>query len=266
MKYGMPTLIELGTIRAHAELARKLSLDFIEINMSFPEYTPSAIDIGELRAIAREYGVFYTIHADEYLNPFDFEYEVSECYFSVMKRTLEVARQIGARVVNLHLQKGIYITLPDKVVLLTDIRREQYLRRVREFIALCERTLEGTDIIIAIENVDTNPFSKSQLEALEYFMASDRFALTLDTGHEMKLGFADTPVFLAYPEKVRHMHLHDYKDGKPHLALGEGEVDIDGRLTMVRGDTCLVEVKTVSGLLTSVDYLNQSRNFNTGKR
>ena len=257
MKYGMPTLVELDSLKAHAELAKELSLDFIEINMSFPEYTPSALDTAEASAIAKEYGIFYTIHADEYLNPFDFNPEISECYFSVMKKTIDTAKAIGARVINLHLQKGIYVTLPGRVILLTNVKRKEYLSRVSDFIKMCEQALSGTEIKIAIENVDSNPFSSSQIEALEMFMRSDAFALTLDVGHECMLDYKDTHVFEAYPEKIRHMHLHDCKDKRPHLELGVGEVDIEGKLALLKGDTCLIEVKTVDGLYKSVDYLRK---------
>lgn len=257
MKFGMPTLVELNGLASHAELAKELSLEFIEINMSFPEYTPGVFNTEEARAIAERYGVFYTIHADEYLNPFDFNPEVSDCYFSVMRKTIAVAKSIGARVINLHLQKGIYVTLPGRVILLTNVKREEYLSRVAEFINMCEEELRGTDIKVAIENVDSNPFSLSQIEALGMFMKSDVFALTLDVGHECMLDYKDTPIFEKYPEKVLHMHLHDCKDKKPHLELGVGNVDIEGKLALLCGETCLIEVKTVDGLRKSVEYLKK---------
>lgn len=257
MKFGMPTLVECESLEACAGVASELALDFVEINMSFPEYTPGNFDISEAKRIAGKYGLFYTIHADEYLNPFDFNREVSECYFSVMRKTIRCALEISAKVINLHLQKGIYVTLPGKVILLSDVRRDEYMTRVRDFIELCEQEIGDSDLKIAIENVDSNPFTVSQLEALELFMQSPVFALTCDTGHECMLNYTDTPVFMKYPEKIVHMHLHDCKDKKPHLPLGVGEVDIDGKMATLKGETCLIEVKTVSGLVESVEYLRK---------
>ena len=259
MKLGMPNLVECASLRECAELAKECGLDFIEINMSFPEYTPDAFDTEEALRIKEEYGLFYTIHVDEALNPFDFNPDVSKCYFEVMRKTLAVAKKIGSKVLNLHLQKGIYVTLPERVVLWTNVYKDQYLKSVRDFIAMCEGELYGTDIKIAIENVDSNPFSNSQTEALSLFMKSEKFALTLDTGHECKLKYEDSHVYEKYPDKLFHLHLHDCKSGSPHLPLGVGEVDIEKKLSALKGDTCLIEVKTVSGLRESVEYFKRRK-------
>ncbi len=258
MKFGLPTLVECKSIRECAELAGELGLDFVEINMSFPDYTAGRLNIEELREIAEEYGIFYTIHADEALNPFDFNCKVSECYFDVFRDTLKVAKAISAPVVNLHLQKGIYVTLPERVILLTDVYFEEYRRRVVEFIDMCDSELRGSITKVAIENVDSNPFSTSQLTMLPDFLKSRSFGLTLDTGHEMCLDYKDTHVFEKYGESVIHMHLHDCKGKKPHLALGDGDIDVLKKLSMLTEDaTCLIEVKTIDGLRKSVDYLKR---------
>ena len=38
MQYGMPTLIENKTLAENISLCKELGLDFIELNMNFPEY------------------------------------------------------------------------------------------------------------------------------------------------------------------------------------------------------------------------------------
>ena len=257
MKFGMPTLVELDTLEQHAKLASELSLQFIEINMSFPQYTAGALDIELLNQLSERYGVFYTIHADEFLNPFDFNPKVSTSYFDIMRDTISVARSIGAKIINLHLQKGIYVTLPERVILLTDVYEALYLDTVKRFIAMCEEEIADSGIRIAIENVDTNAFTVSQLKAIDMFMKSDAFALTLDTGHEFALGFCDAHVYAKYPEKLLHMHLHDCIGKKPHQALGDGDVNISDKVALLRGETCLIEVKTVDGLLKSVEYIKR---------
>lgn len=257
MKFGMPTLVECADIYECIEVAKECGLDFIEINTSFPQYQPHRLDPAALKTLAEQNGIFYTIHADEQLNPFDFNPTVSACYFSVMRDTIRFAKDIGATVVNLHLLKGVYVTLPDRVVLLSDVYRDEYITRVKEFISMCEREIGDSDLKIAIENVDTNPFTDAQLQALELFMQSPVFALTLDTGHEYCLNLADSHVFEKYPEKLVHLHLHDALGTKCHLPLGTGEVDIKKKLALLKGGTCLVEVKTVSGLERSIDFLER---------
>ena len=256
MKYGMPTLVECAGIEECATLAYECGLDFIEINMSFPQYLPSALDPELLRRIKEEKKLFFTIHADEQLNPFDFNEKVSACYFDVMRDTIRFAKDFGVPVINMHLLKGVYVTLPGQVILLTDVYKEEYFTRVREFVKMCEEEIGDAPLKIAIENVDSNPFTKSQIEALEIFMASDKFALTLDTGHELCLGFVDSFVFEKYPRKLLHMHLHDAKGKSAHLPLGTAEVDIEEKLSKLPDDkTCLIEVKTAIGLRESIENL-----------
>ena len=255
MKFGMPTLIECKNIDDCVAVARKCGLDFVEINMSFPEYYPHNLDVDKIKELSAESRVGYTIHADEMLNPFDFNDTVSDCYFKVMKDTISFAKKIGATVINMHLLKGVYVTLPDKVVLLSDVYFEKYIEKVGQFVKMCEKEVGESNIKIAIENVDSNPFTESQLASLELFLGSPVFALTLDVGHEVCLGNKDTHVFKKYPDKIRHLHLHDSDGKKPHLALGDGTLDVIGKIKDFGGETCLLEVKTIEGLKKSVEYL-----------
>ena len=258
MKFGMPTLVECNDLYNCVKVAREHKLDFIEINTSFPNYNPRNLDVDFLLDAKRD-GLFYTIHADEGLNPFDFHPMVSECYFDIMREHIALAKKLGVPVINMHLMKGVYVTLPEKVILLTDVYKEEYIENVKRFIKMCEEEIGDSGVKIAIENVDSNPFTKSQIEALEYFMDSDVFALTLDVGHDDCLGGKDYFVFEKYKDKLIHMHLHD-SDGKhAHLPLGEGKVDVLGKIGLLSGDkTCLVEVKTVAGLEVSLEFLRKN--------
>ena len=262
MKFGLPTLVECKDIDECAELAERLGLDFIEINMSFPQYQVAALDIEHLKRLSEERGVFYTIHADEQMNPFDFNADVSRCYFGIMKEYIAFAKELRIPVINMHLLKGVYVTLPGEVILLTDVYRDSYIERVKEFIAMCEEEIGDAPLKIAIENVDANPFTTSQHEALKYFMNSPVFALTLDIGHDTCLDHTDRAVFSKYPDKLVHLHLHDSNGKSAHLPLGTAAVNVGETLSLLKcGDTCLVEVKTINGLYKSVDYLKSQELF-----
>ena len=258
MKFGMPTLVECKDINECAAVATECGLDFVEINMSFPQYQPQALDSNLLCELTKKHGIGYTIHADEMLNPFDFNDTVSDCYFEVMKDTISFAKKIGATVINMHLLKGVYVTLPDRVVLLGDVYFEKYIEKVGQFVKMCENEIGDSNLKIAIENVDSNPFTQSQIKALDIMLQSDVFGLTLDTGHEYCLGFKDSPIFEKYSEKLIHMHLHDAVSKSAHLPLGSGGVDITGSIFKLPTDrSCLIEVKTIDGLKESVKYLRK---------
>jgi sugar phosphate isomerase/epimerase len=174
-----------------------------------------------------------------------------------MKECIGMAKALNIPVINMHLLKGVYVTLPGKVILLSDVYLEKYLDNVRSFISMCEEEIGKSDLMICIENVDSNPFTSSQVRALELFMSSPVFALTLDVGHMECLSGKDSYIFEKYADKLYHMHLHD-SDGKScHLALGDGRVDILSKIEKLKGNTCLVEVKTLDGLGASTKYLQK---------
>ena len=108
MKFGMPALVECKDVYDCIDVAKKNGLDFVEINMSFPQYLPQSVDIPRLKAALLENEIFLTIHADEQLNPFDFNASVSKCYFDVMRSSIRFALELGIPVINMHLLKGVY--------------------------------------------------------------------------------------------------------------------------------------------------------------
>ncbi len=262
MKFGMPALVECADIYDCLKVADSLELDFVEMNSSFPQYLPKRLDVPRLKELKNKSGIFYTMHADEQMNLFDFNPAVSDAYFLCMRELLELARELDMPVINLHLLKGVYVTLPQKVILLSDVYKDEYISTVKRFINMAEDLTRGTNVRIAIENVDTNPFTSSQLDALELFMKSRAFALTLDVGHEMCLGYKDTPVFNKHKNKITHIHLHDCDGTHPHLPLGEGIVNIGEKLSVLDdAETCVIEVKTIAGLKKSTEYLKNKKYF-----
>ncbi|MNC56782.1 hypothetical protein D3C75_1064020 [compost metagenome] len=73
-------------------------------------------------------------------------------------------------------------------------------------------------------------------------------------GHDAKAGFAEGPVFAAYPERLMHMHLHDFDGKQDHARLYTGQVPINDRLALAesKGIPVVVEVKTGEALEASI--------------
>lgn len=81
MQFGMPTLIENRTLADNIQLCRKLNLQFIELNMNFPEYQTDKLEhTEEFFRAADEAGIYYTIHLDENLNIADFNMLAANAY------------------------------------------------------------------------------------------------------------------------------------------------------------------------------------------
>lgn len=259
MQFGMPTLIEIKSIEACARLCSELGLGFIELNMNFPEYQADRLDVVLLRQIAEIYGIYYTIHLEEGLNPWDFNSRVANAYIETVLQTIEISKQLNAPVLNMHLSKGVYFTLPEKKVYLFEEYSDTYLARVTEFRHLCETAISGEDIMICVENADgyfSLPFILKGLDAL---IGSPAFAITFDIGHSALFGGADEPVILSRANKLRHMHIHDATERHPHLPLGRGELDLPKYFRLAARHNCRVvlETKTVAGLKQSVEWIKK---------
>ena len=165
MQFGMPTLIENKTLLDNINLCSRLNLDFIELNMNFPEYqleqlerTDFLLEEGERKKI------YFTIHLDENLNIADFNNLVSDAYLETVRRTIDVAKKLvplckkyGNKnqplTLNMHMNHGIYITLPDRKVRMYEHDFETYINSFRRFKTKCEEWIGGADIKIVVENV-----------------------------------------------------------------------------------------------------------------
>lgn len=259
MQFGMPTLIETNTLEACAVLCRELDLNFIELNMNLPQYQLQQIDISHFQATAKKYNIFYTIHLDENLDISDFNPYIADAYRRTAIETLELAKKLGVPVLNMHLSKGVYFSLPDRKAYLFDKYRDQYLKSMADFRALCEAAIGNCGIRICVENCDG--FHGFQKEALGILLESPVFGLTFDIGHNHGSAGIDEPYILARKERLCHMHIHDAMGKKNHMALGTGEMDINKYLTLAAEQDCRVvlETKTVQGLKQSVEWLRQNK-------
>lgn len=256
--FGMPTLIENRDIEENARLCHRLGLKFIELNMNFPEYQTDRLEkTDELLAAAERYGLFYTIHLDENLNIADFNPLVREAYLETVRRTVRTAAKLKAPVINMHMNHGIHITLPDRKVQLYERDFDTYIRFFREFRDLCTGETAGTGIRIAVENTDG--FRDYEREAIGLLLQSPVFGLTWDIGHSKAVNETDEAFLMQHEEALIHFHIHDGTTQPPanHLALGDGAIDLEARLDLAArlGCRCVLETKTVRALESSVGWL-----------
>ena len=111
---GMPTLLEAAGAEESAALCAELGLQFVELNMNLPEYAdPAHMDREKLCALREKYGVYFTLHLDVRLDGCDFNPLVRNAYQETLRRALELAQEAEMPIVNLHLNHGVYFTLPN---------------------------------------------------------------------------------------------------------------------------------------------------------
>ncbi len=253
--YGIPTLIETNTLNECAKLCVELRLGFIELNMNLPQYQLDKIDVDYFKSIADKYDIYYTIHLDENLNVCDFNSYVAEAYIKTVADTIEIAKKLDIKVLNMHMAKGVYFTLLDRKVLLFSEYKEQYFKSIIAFRNMCESDIGKNDIKICIENCDG--YEEFQKEAIELLLESNVFALTFDVGHNHGMGGTDEEFIMKHKDHLSHIHLHDALGRKNHLALGTGEMDIVKYINLAKEQNCRVvlETKTIDGLKQSVEWL-----------
>lgn len=271
IQFGMPTLIENRTLEDNIRLCHRLGLKFIELNMNFPEYQVDGLEqTDRLLQAAEEAGIYYTIHLDENLNIADFNPLVAEAYLETVRRMIVTAKKLlplaerfgaGSRplILNMHMNHGIHITLPDRKVQMYERDFETYMRSFAAFRSLCEEWIGDSRILIAVENTDG--FLDYEKKAIEYLLESPLFGLTWDIGHSKAVGEKDVPFLLKHRDRLVHFHIHDGTQDPPrnHLALGDGAIDLAERLKLADScrARCVLETKTAAALEKSVKWLRE---------
>ena len=165
---------------------------------------------------------------------------------------------------NMHMNPGIYITLPDRKVQMYERDFETYMRSFASFRSLCEEWIGKDDIRIAIENTDG--FRHYEKEAIRYLLGSPAFGMTWDIGHSKAVHETDVPFITEHQDRLIHFHIHDATEApaKNHLALGDGELDLAARLRLAaqRNARCVLETKTIEALKKSVAWLKEHQLLN----
>lgn len=272
MQFGMPTLIENHTLEENAALCEALGLRFIELNMNFPEYQVDRLEqTDELVRIAEQHHLYYTVHLDENLNIADFNPLVTKAYLETVRRSILAAKALlplrdrygdpaQPLTLNMHMHHGIYITLPDRKVQMYERNFETYMQSFAVFRSLCEEWIGDSSIMMAVENTDG--FRDYEKKAIAYLLESPKFGLTWDIGHSKAIREADVSFLMEHQGKLIHFHIHDGTETPPrnHLALGDGEIDLDARLKLAaeRNARCVLETKTISALKQSVRWLRNN--------
>ncbi len=255
MDFGMPFLMELDTVEDAARLCDELGLAFVELNANFPPCRTERLDAATLRVMKERYGIGFTLHVEEECDPFTFNPDVRRAWQDTLRASLRMSREAEMPIVNMHFPRGVYITLPTEKVFLYKRYREEFLASVRDLIVLAEEELNGSGVRLCIEN--TSGWQPHQREAIDLMLTSPVFGLTLDIGHSHGVSGADEDFFLARRSRLWHMHGHDARGKRCHLALGDGEIDLGDRFRLAKSCDARVvlETKTVAALTASVSRL-----------
>jgi len=276
LHFGMPTLIELNSLKENIELCKKLKLNFIELNMNIPLFSVLGIEdennfelkkiIEELNFYQKEFGIYFTIHLDENFNFADSNIYIKNAYLKTLKAVIKNSKKINCPIINMHLNKGIYFTLPTEKVFLFEKYKEEFNNSLEEFIKFCNCEISDSNIFISIENTDG--WTEFEKKSIEKILMNKNFSLTFDIGHSQAIGNIDQDFILKNKSKLKHFHIHDgtlpnaatKQFGKNHLQLGTGNINLKEKIYLAKetNSRCVIETKTVESLVESVKWITKS--------
>ena len=256
LKYGAPTMVEMETLEQAAQVCAELNLDFLELNINFPQYLLKELDAEKLKELSALHGIFYTLHLDDEMSIADFNPYIAQGYCQTVYDAIELSKTLGIRKLNMHMARGAKYTLPDRVIYFFEAYEKEYLERIRAFRETCEKRIGDSGITICVEN--TAGFLPFQQKAVELLLESPVFGLTFDIGHNYCAGDMDESFILTHKDRLKHFHIHDCLEGKKdHRTLGTGVLDVKRYLALAEelGCTAVVETKTVESLETSMGWI-----------
>jgi sugar phosphate isomerase/epimerase len=256
--FGMPTLVELNTFEENIALCRELSLDFIELNMNLPQFQTDKLDVAKLLEVQRESDIYFTFHLPEELDIANFNEKIKRAYLDIVKETIELAKAVEAPIINMHMNLGVYFTMPNYKIYLYGKYRKHYLDSMAEFCDFVDSWIGESTINISIENTGIYSF-KYITEAIEKLLNSKSFSLTWDVGHDHSAGEVDKEFIVSNLNRLKHMHLHDAIGKNNHLPIFSGDINIQDRLNtaITTGSSCVLETKTIEGLKKFVEKLRK---------
>ena len=263
---GMPALLELPSVEANVELSRKLGLSFVELNMNLPAFRPGALPAERLLALTEETGVGFTLHLPEEVDLASFHPSIREGHLHCCKNAIRWAGEFGVNLVNLHLNSGVYFSLPHRRVWIYEKHCDQFVSLLGNSFCKLGNLAQELGITVCIENTGNFSFGFVQT-ALDSLLKScgGWLGLTWDIGHDAAAGFNDTPVFEKFQDRIGHVHLHDCDGKLNHQVLFSGNVDVSAMLSLARklNVGVVIETKTAEALVESVRRLDERGLRNT---
>lgn len=190
-----------------------LGLQFAEIQMTEDFYREVETYV-ELRD---RLGIYYLCHGPREGDPNNAQ-GLKKDYLPKLMAIFPLMKRLQASLLNIHLWLDRRFVRNDVLSFKVDLLRE-LLAHARD-----------SGILICLENLSEGvPDFQIALEALP------ELYLTLDLGHAQLLTEVNRADALLerYPERIRHIHLHDNRGGGTpsadlHLPIGEGIIDFTG--------------------------------------
>ena len=249
MKLGVPQLFEYETIEDNFKLAKKLDLDFIELNLNFASCR-EALEKKEVQSLVNKYNIEITLHFYDEADLGSYD-EVVKAYLGLLDKYASLGKGF-VKQINIHLIPGPIVTIAGVKHYVYEKEYDSYIKRLVANLKEAEAICHKYAMNMVIENTDMTPAYQARVYQDLY---KEGFRFCYDIGHDhlsndIVLGLLKD-VNLPFDE----FHVHDAKNRSTcHLALSLGTLDIAKykRLAEKNNAYVVLEVKQESDLLSSV--------------
>ena len=248
MKLGMPILFEYNSILENIELAKKLNLDFIELNLNF-SYCREELEHNKDLSNQLQ-GLDTTIYFYDEADMATYD-EVFNGYFSLLKKYLKYTKKLNTKLLNVHLNEGPVVTISGEKNYIYDKEYNVYIERLIKNLRKIEKECNKYDIKLVIENIIIPPY----LEKTYQRLSKEGFNFNYDIGHDHT--YNDILKRLSQENKMNFLefHIHDSTKTKCHLELGTGELDLEYYKELAKDSYVVLEVKSSADLINSVSKI-----------
>ena len=237
--------IAVSTFSFGPEAVARDAMDFVTrhgfhgLELGSYTYWPQALvkaDRRYLRLQSAAHGVDLSIHfIHRGVAPASHDQVRRDRHLKELEETLEIARDIGAKVVVVHPGP---VDCPD-VAPGGDIEevRSEATVNLKDFLSAVVPKAEAEGVVLGLENLHHGPGqviqSYGELRDLVKSLGSPAVQITLDTGHAY-LSDGLTGAFETFAPFLRHIHIHDSDGQQDHLELGLGGVDFNEWMDALR--------------------------------
>ena len=245
----MPQLFEYQNLEENFKLAKKLGLDFIELNLNFASCR-EALEKKLVQDLANQYNLEVTLHFYDEADLGSYN-EVVKAYLGLLDKYALLGKGF-VKQINVHLIPGPVVTIAGVKHYVYEKEYDSYIKRLVSNLKEAEAICHKYGMNMVIENTDTTPAYQARVY-LDLYKEGFRFCYDIGHDHlsnDIVLGLLKD-VNLPFDE----FHVHDAKNRSTcHLALGEGVLDIAKykRIAEKNNAYVVLEVKQESDLVSSI--------------
>jgi sugar phosphate isomerase/epimerase len=223
-----------GRVARTFAIAADLGVDGVEV---ICDRSPDSRDADGLRALIERHGIpLLALHS-----PFSSWTQLEgwqDGHVAHVEQTARLAQAVRAAHVVLHVPDRMWFTRlgPLKLALPWPSPHGRAVRRWMDAGGL-EALEDATGVQVCVENMPRGPFPMRWrlTGAMREWLAGHR-NLALDTTHWATYGVPPLDAYDRAEERVRHVHLSDFAEGRQHRIPGRGDVALRPLLERLRDD------------------------------